>query len=217
MARDAYLPKRDAERGGLDFFPTPPDATRSFLNWFRELTGECLIAKQRVWEPACGGGHMSEVLLEYNPLSLISSDVKNRGYGLVADFLNPDCPTGSALAGADYDVIITNPPYDKSAEDFIERACSLPVRRVAMLSRFQFMEGGRRYDRFWHRGGPCRPAYLFLYVARVQMVAGRLPNLGDGGSSIAFSWMVFDKEDKDRFVKFDWVDNRDVPRQLPLG
>lgn len=219
MARDAYLPKRDAARGDLDYFPTPPAATRAFLSSFKKITGECLIAGRRVWEPACGGGHMSRVILEFSPKELLSSDIVDRGFGAVANFLDPDDPLAGDICASGLDVIITNPPYDRSAEDFIARACSpsLPNRWAAMLSRFQFLEGGRRFDRLWHPGGPCRPWFVFLYVARVQMVTGRLANDGDGGSSIAFSWLVFDKTaDPNCPVLFDWVDNRNDARQLSV-
>lgn len=217
MARDAYLPKRESPRGDLDFFPTPPDATRSFLCAYKEITGSCLIDGRRVWEPACGAGHMAEVVWEFSPFSVVATDIEDRGYGVVSNFLDPDDAIAREILSEPVDLIITNPPFDSTADDFIERACSLPVRHVALLTRFQFLEGCRRFERFWRRGGPCRPWFVFLYVTRVQMVAGRLPNAGDGGSSIAFSWMVFDKEaDATAPVLFDWVDNRGDTRQLPV-
>jgi hypothetical protein len=55
----------------LDYFPTPPWATRAlceFLKLHHKLHG------QTCWEPACGGGHMARPLAEYFE-RVYSSDV----------------------------------------------------------------------------------------------------------------------------------------------
>ncbi len=67
-----------------DYYATPPEVTRAILD--QE------ILEGSILEPACGEGHMSEVLREYYPGSdIVSTDLVNRGYGQGdIDFLTYD-------------------------------------------------------------------------------------------------------------------------------
>lgn len=67
-------------RQAEDFYPTPRYVTEALLDNYR-FCG-------KIWEPACGDGRMSEVLLErYSDVE--SSDLVDRGYGESGvDFLN---------------------------------------------------------------------------------------------------------------------------------
>jgi hypothetical protein len=63
----AVMAQRIEAPDSLDFFPTPPFATRALLEhivigrlWHREA-----LKSQSCWEPACGLGHMSRPLAEY--------------------------------------------------------------------------------------------------------------------------------------------------------
>src|SRR5277367_5290169 len=74
--------KRFADLDGPDFFPTPRWATFA------------LIDNERfdgiIWEPACGDGAMSDVLVE-GGYKVESSDLFDRGYGEIGhDFLKTD-------------------------------------------------------------------------------------------------------------------------------
>lgn len=55
-----------------DFYPTPPEGTRALLSVER-FAGS-------IWEPACGNGAISKVLLAagYN---VVSTDLIHRGFG----------------------------------------------------------------------------------------------------------------------------------------
>ena len=62
-----------------DFYPTPSYVVEELLK--REVfSGD-------IWECACGEGHISKVLKD-NFYSVYSSDLVDRGYGDIQDFLN---------------------------------------------------------------------------------------------------------------------------------
>ena len=65
----------------LDFYPTPPWATRALLE---RLPGD--LSKQTVWEPACGRGDMVRVLKE-KFRRVLATDIEPRGCGGRQDFL----------------------------------------------------------------------------------------------------------------------------------
>ena len=121
------------ERETHDYYATEPKAL--------ELLLELETFSNNVWECACGGGHLSEVLLNagYN---VRSTDLIDRNYaGELVDFLAID-----NIQMWDGDVI-TNPPY-KYAEQFVEKALSIIPRgkKVAMFMGIQFVEGKKRRE-----------------------------------------------------------------------
>jgi hypothetical protein len=122
----AVMSQRSEDRDSLDDFPTPPWATRAFV---RHILGEKKVAGDVVWEPACGRGHMAQVLGE-SFREVRSSDVYPYGYGAVHDFVGGMAPVGSV------DWIITNPPF-RLAEQFLERALPMARKGVALLTRMR--------------------------------------------------------------------------------
>lgn len=119
------------KRRDSDFYPTPSDVTMALIN--------TNLISGKIWEPACGEGHMSNVFIK-NGLSVISSDIRNAGYGEVKDFLSCPCPE-SVFS------IVTNPPFKLSVE-FIERALSHNVNTVAMLLKSQYWHASSRAKLF---------------------------------------------------------------------
>lgn len=63
----------NVQREENDFYATNPKALKLFLNEFNELNN-------KVWECACGKGHLSQFLTEKG-YEVYSSDLVNRGYG----------------------------------------------------------------------------------------------------------------------------------------
>lgn len=118
------------EREENDYYATEPKALELLLD-LEEFN-------KNIWEPACGEGHLSEVLIQrgYN---VWSSDLIDRNYGKVIDFLQVEKKFNGD--------IITNPPY-KYAEAFVEKALELiePGNKVAMFMGIQFLEGKRRRE-----------------------------------------------------------------------
>ena len=122
------------ERQVDDYYATEPKAL--------ELLLEREKFKDNVWECACGGGHLSEVL-KLKGYMVISSDIVDRGYGgtRVIDFLEY-----SEMNSWD---IVTNPPY-KYAKEFIEHALNISVdgTKIAMFLKLTFLESKSRKGLF---------------------------------------------------------------------
>ena len=105
----AVMAQRVEPHDSLDFFPTPLWATRALCEFI--VQGDPLLDTKRVWEPACGQGHMARALGEYFE-AVYSSDAHDYGAGAVRDFLFPgDEPV--------FDWIITNPPF-RLGEQFLD-------------------------------------------------------------------------------------------------
>lgn len=176
----AVMQNRRDPIDSLDFFPTPPWATRALV--------ECVLAplgfslgNADVWEPAAGGGHMSQVLAEY-ARRVIASDVHDYGIGAeIGSFVGsgPDVITSRPA-----EWIITNPPFNL-AEPFFRRART-EARGVAFLVRTAWLEGGERYEQIFK---PHPPNVVALFSERVPMVKGRWDPKASTATS--YCWCVW--------------------------
>ena len=132
----AVMARRREPPDALDYFPTPPWATRALFRHVLPALG--IEATGHVWEPACGEGHMAAVIAESARGTVLASDIYAYGYGTAPhDFLYDDPLTTP-------DWIITNPPFSIACE-FTLRALQLASSGVAMLVRTQWIEGIGRY------------------------------------------------------------------------
>jgi hypothetical protein len=61
----AIMGSRVEPSDSLDYFPTPPWATRALIEKVLPQVACRDTGRQIAWEPACGEGHMAEVLAEY--------------------------------------------------------------------------------------------------------------------------------------------------------
>jgi hypothetical protein len=163
--------------GILDFFPTPPWATRAVLPLLAELSTQPLAALT-CWEPACGEGHMAAPLMEAFHF-VAASDVWPYGFGAVWDFLDPDLGHGPA------DWIITNPPF-KAAVEFALLGLERAEHGVALLLRTAWAEGADRHARLF---GPRPPTVIAQFSERVPMVQGRWDP--DAASATSYAWFVW--------------------------
>lgn len=133
----------------------------------------------RIWEPACGEGHISKVLVSHG-YDVLSSDIADRNYGSIGDFLSIE---NIEWAGD----IITNPPYSM-ATDFVEKSLSIipDGNRVAMFLKLSFLEGkGRRYL-FDSR------QLKTVYVSRSRLNCGR-NGVFTGTSAVCYCWFIWQK------------------------
>lgn len=179
----AVMARRVEPADSLDFFPTPPWATRAF----------CEHVMPAVWrwpdrfaggagDPACGEGHMAAVLAEYWDF-VRAADIHPYGYGTVADFTHPDWQRQAGFGAPSW--IITNPPFNRAAE-FVELALQRAQRGVAVLLRGSFEEGEGRFEQLFKR----RPPQLMgVFVERVPMHKGRW--VINGTSATAYKWFVW--------------------------
>lgn len=159
--------KKVIARDPHDFYPTPRGLTEAVLQ--AEHFGK------QVWEPACGDGAMAEVLKAAG-YEVIASDLIDRGYGEVEDFLTSDRKVES---------IVTNPPF-KIAEEFLQKALKSTTRNVAMLLPLTFLEGQERAHLL--RSTPLKAVHVFSY--RVSFCRNRLERPRHGRAAIA--WFVWE-------------------------
>ena len=185
----AVMAQRHESKESLDSFPTPPWATRTFLEHI--LGGKDSLGKMTCLEPACGEGHMSKVLHEYFR-SVDSSDIHDYGYGSVSDF------TKSTYQRDSYDWVITNPPF-KLAETFIENGLRIARHGVAMLTRTVFIESKGRFERLFSQNPPSSFAQ---YVERVPMVKGRLDR--KASTATGYGWLIWNKDKLGQTV-LEWI------------
>lgn len=181
------------EREPDDYYATDPIAIDKLLS-VEQLNF-------RIWECACGGGHLSERLTEHG-FYVCSSDIKDRGYkrfSVIKDFLKAKTVPFSQP----FD-IVTNPPY-KHAKEFVLKALELLPHggKCCMLLRLQFLEGQARYKEIYKQTPPRR---VYVFSERLQCAKnGDFNGLkASGGSAVAYAWFVWVK-DFTGTTKIEWI------------
>ena len=169
----------DTEREVNDYYATPPSAVKMLL--------ELENFSKSIMEPACGQGHIAEVLKSHG-YTVCATDLVNRGYGVWGvDFFNINEPT-------DMD-IITNPPYSM-AKEFVEHAMEIVTdgHKVAMFLKLTFLEGQGRRELF--RKYP--PKIVYVSTSRIGCAKnGEFKKDKNGNlkadSAVAYCWYVWQK------------------------
>lgn len=184
----AVMAQRVEQADSLDDFPTPPWATRAFVSHYFDED----LSDASVWEPACGRGHMAQVLSEFFG-TVRASDIFDYGYGEVQDFL-----TGlAALRSVDW--VITNPPF-RLAEACLERGRHVARKGVALLTRTVFIESVGRYERVFKNAPPSK---VLQYTERVPMVKGRVDR--KASTATGYAWLVWDFAQEGHETILDWI------------
>lgn len=169
----------DGEREINDYYATDPGALNVLLE--RETFSPY------VWECACGGGHLSQVLEEWC-YHVKSSDIINRGYEdtEIIDFLQVTKEDIKKDFSRD---IITNPPY-KYAKEFVEHALDISMDgvKVAMFLKLTFLEGQARRELF--RKYPPKTIYVF---SRRVICAKNGDFEKISSSAVAYAWFIWVK------------------------
>lgn len=169
----------DKEREQNDFYATDPHALEIFLDKLKEDG----IELHRVWECACGQGHLSNVL-KTRGIEVTSTDLVDRGYGEdCIDFLKYE--SGFPL---DLD-ILTNPPY-KYAKEFVEKGLELVDKGnyVIMFLKIQFLEGQARLELF----KKYPPKYVYVNSAR-QLCAMNGEFEKYKATALCYCWFIWEK------------------------
>ena len=165
-----------------DYYATDPKATELLLT-LEKFKGPIL-------EPACGEGHIAKVLIK-NGYRVWSSDLIDRGYGEVKNFLSDDFPKWKGD-------VVTNPPYTYAYE-FIEKSLAIIPNgyKIAMFLKVQFLEGKRR--KILYKKYP--PKCIWISSSRLQ--CGKNGRFGEQNSAIAYAWFIWEKGYKgDTVVKW---------------
>lgn len=192
----AVMQRRHVTVDKLDYYPTPPWATRAFMaEVLRADASPHLFAN--VWEPACGEGHMAEVLREFSP-NVIASDVHDYGRGYkVGSFVGDGLDVIPRPPRCHW--VITNPPFNLAVE-FAQRAIREADVGVALLLRSAWSEGMERYRELFERNPPD---LIAQYCERVPMVAGRYDP--QASSATAYSWFVWVGPAQVGRTVFQWI------------
>lgn len=167
----------ETDRAEHDYYATDPDAVEKLLQ-FEHFN-------HHIYEPACGGCHISNVLIAHG-YDVVSTDIVNRGSDNqtgVQDFLayHPEHKNTRD--------IITNPPY-KYAMEFAEHALDISDAgvKVAMFLKLTFLEGGKRKHLF-DRHPPKK-----IYVFRNRIDCWKNGIKPDKASkAVCYAWFVWEK------------------------
>lgn len=176
----------DHERADNDFYATEPKAL--------ELLLEKEKFSSKVYECACGEGHLSEVLKKHG-YRVISTDLIDRGYGIGGiDFLT------TTFQPFDGD-IITNPPY-KYALEFVKKAYDTVTEghKVAMFLRIQFLEGKERRKFF----ETTPPKKVIVSTSRLRCALnGDFVRYGHSNAA-TYAWFIWIKGSEKTAPIIDW-------------
>lgn len=184
----AVMARRVTPPNSLEFFPTPPWATRALFEHVLPHIGIDVSEIETVCDPMCGQGHISNVAKEYVG-EVIAADIFDYGIGAIqSDYL--DEMFSEVLPVANWTV--TNPPF-APALDVVLRAIEMSDDGVAVLLRTQWLEGADRYDKLF-RDNP--PTLFAPFVERVPMIEGRWDP--EASSATAYAWFCWAADvDKD--------------------
>lgn len=171
----------DKVRERDDFYATDPIAIDKL---FGSSIGQNI--PDVIWECACGNGCLSERMKELG-CKVYSSDIVDRGYGEVQDFLKADTlPEGCKS-------IITNPPY-KYAMEFVKHSLALLPENGwrIMFLKTTFLEGQKRWEELF---SIAPPKYILQFSKRVLCAKNaEFQRMRDGGgSAVAYAWYVWQK------------------------
>ena len=163
----------ETEREVTDFYATDPIAAE----WLEKIEN----LAPRIWECACGEGHLAKVFEEHGHM-VRATDLVQRSFGTGGvDFLQQEIKWDGD--------IVTNPPF-KHAEQFVEHGLSLipDGNKVCLFLKVQFLEGQRRKELF----KKYPPRTVWVSSSRIQCSRG-----GDferfNASTVAYAWYVWEK------------------------
>ena len=163
------------EREQHDYYATEPKAVRMLL--------EIENFEGKIWECACGEGHLSEEMKRLGR-EVYSTDIVDRNYpDRIMDFLGIE-----NNEQVDFN-IITNPPY-RYANEFISKALSIIPRgkKLALFLPIRYLEGKQRKAIF----KLMPPKVVYVSSSRIKCAMN-----GDfnkmTGSAVSYAWFVWEK------------------------
>lgn len=168
------------EREEHDFYATHPRAAKLLME---------LEDFDNILEPSVGKGHLAKEFIKAGK-KVTSSDLIDRGFGIVKNFYDYDSWDGD---------IVTNPPY-KYAKQFIEHSLKIikPNRKIIMFLKLTFMESKGRKELFINN--PPKT----IYVSSTRIPCAKNGDFDNKNSSaVAYAWYVWVKGVKqDPIVKW---------------
>lgn len=180
-----YIRKNNPDREKNDFYATDPKVVEELLKLEK--------FSNRIWEPACGKGHISKVL-EDNGHTVYSTDLIDRGYGIggidffTASLLGIDFLNSNGIFDGD---IITNPPY-KLQTEFVLKSLEIIDNgsKVAMFLPLRFLESQERSNYIFWKYAP-----KMVYISRNRVICAKDGDfkLSSQDTAIAYTWIIWEK------------------------
>lgn len=192
--------KEKRKRVHLDFYETPPWATRLLIEAVRQGTDEDFEWKGDALEPCSGNGAIARVLGS-SGLRVLTNDIDpRRQTDLHLDAREPELyrAAAAALYGRSalrtrLDWVVTNPPFSV-AFPILRQSLAHARIGVAFLLRLSFLEPTR--ERGWLLDE--RPPDFLLVLPRISFD-------GDGNTdSVTYAWFV-------------WYADPELAAELPRG
>lgn len=176
--------KQDAE--AHDFYATDPHAALDVIRLEPSL--------KRIWEPACGEGHLCIVFDKLHKLAR-ATDLVDRGYGEVLDFFK--------FNGTWTGDIVTNPPYSLAMEFVLHALSVVDIGfHVVMLLPITFLESAVRYDNLFSRFPPAR---LWVYSKRITCAKNADFETYSKQSMKCYAWYVWTKGVGNCIPEIRWI------------
>ena len=168
---------KNNDRFENDFYSTPLDAIEDLIK-YEKFDG-------KIWECSCGDGAISDPLIKAG-YDVYSSDLIDRGYGEVKDFLTTNDKV---------DNIITNPPFNLATE-FTLHGLNSVNKKMALLCKLSFLEGKKRSSVLFNQN---KLKKVLIFSRRL----GFEKNDKKGGL-IAFAWFIYDVNYNGKPM-IDWI------------
>ena len=136
----------------------------------------------RIWEPACGEGNLSEVL-KLHGHEVYSTDLIDRGYAdETMDFLQ-----SSKKWDGD---IVTNPPFKHTTEFALKGLEALEMgRKLALFLKINYLSGQARYKEIYSKFPPYR---VYVFSGRRACSKNNAPE-GFKHGGMDYCWMIWEK------------------------
>lgn len=192
------MASRQHPKGSLDYFPTPPWATRAVVYEVLRPYGIDTRTKL-VRDPCCGGGHMVAPLKDMFG-SVDFSDVHD--WGIQPEIRDFTFETRESLEVDGHtapDWIFCNPPFE-IAEQVLDRALAIATEGVAFFVRLGWLAGQERYRTIY---GPRPPRFVCPFSERVALIEG----VWDPEASTAtdYAWYIWTLDETSEYRRMPEV------------
>ena len=178
--------KRDEKKSSNDLYVTPVEALDAiwepirldFMNLSNYRQSEVNIL-----EPCAGMLDISDYIEQRHDFRVYSNELYPIGcyqYDFHEDFL------GDNAIGTNFDIIVTNPPYNKAVEFVLKGFEHAPIQWHFL--RLSFLEGQERYNKLLSLG-KMTDVYIFTYRVSCPKGVDREPS----ANSVCYAWYRFDR------------------------